>query len=854
MAVLESLAQLWAKEAASGTSVNYVGFRRIFRALKRKGLDMPSEKVFLQEFRNDGGRLHFKDLLRLVWDPLAAFANHAASGSSAELTKELRLNLHHLGQEMSRYDPPGGINTDEWVARVQQDIKHFGGCNVSAKHIKAITSAIVPFKMDSSVLTAFIMLRTDAIKRLVGNTLGNMISECALDEASGLQQPQAPADLNQSVRQDLVELLERQALGAEETEGLDEADSAPPAKKSRTSESMQMTRQHKTEQLQFLLTNKVGVRRASATVKGAVELASSLCEWDLDLQALENALASRFSLTKHMLLLDGALDRLAAEDIASRREAGMFAGAVIATDESPPSQPRFAGLRFQITMVYFGVFQPIEEWEASADPPITSKMLVADIVHCSSKRGEEVADVLDKQISRFGLSRADVVGGVGDGGGENEGKSGVHASFEKENPSYVRRRCLPHLAWRVADAAINASDTEGVSIKTLAAHFADGVTWQRLRVIATKGKVDGGLSLFRDGSQACHDVFHCHPGATIDTRPQSHLRFLNLLRGNEHVLFQCASQDLGQRDLVASTGQAVAELGIIQKRIKRTILGEVLERCMFLMYHNSKHPNLALEDTWDGMSKKFTEHILDMALTDEVLKRFKTTQENLDALGWLPNSWIDLVVLMVMGDTTLVEGQLSEAFAYHKVITDKAASHLALVASNIMRTSWLAAGILSKDALQAQTGASQLVRHLATTPPALRSAFEDYMFSTTSLWQNLVDFANAKPPQRVWQGRGHFVELFKFLASRFLTAPDNVLDCERMHGRWQWQCEIKRALKMHTLNATLKLSRYLELNGGFPHIEAIAEHLEVERQELNWNIQELNDDLEIAKGWRSSLF
>ena len=73
----------------------------------------------------------------------------------------------------------------------------------------------------------------------------------------------------------------------------------------------------------------------------------------------------------HLLILDGALDRMVAADIASRRDAGVFAGAVIATDESPPSQPRFAGLRFQITAIYIGVFQHIHSWESQQNPPIS---------------------------------------------------------------------------------------------------------------------------------------------------------------------------------------------------------------------------------------------------------------------------------------------------------------------------------------------------------------------------------------------------------------------------------------------------------------------------------------------------
>ena len=863
----EGLAGLWAAQLGlakvssgpSGTSVWPTALRSIVRALKKKGLAMPTERSpIMQEFSREAKELcDFQDLLRIVWAPLAAFIDDASS--SERLTGALRLNLEHLGNELSTYATHKGITTDDWLLKVKEHINTFGGCSVSTDHIKSLTWDIVPCRMEASAATAFVMLRTETIKRLVGNTLATMISECALAEASGSKKPQAPPDLYQRVRQDLIDTLAQQAVG--ETESLDEGDSdnAPAAKKSRTPESIELTRTHKTEQLQFLLTNKVGMCRSSGTVKAAVEFASSVCDWALDFQALEDALVNGDNLTRHMLLLDGALDRLSAEDIASSREAGTFAGVVIATDESPPGQPRFAGLRFQITMVYVGVFHPVEEWEASgADPPISSKVLVADILHCSSKRGEEVVGVLEKQIGRFGLSKADVVGGVGDGGGENEGKSGVHSSFEKETPSYVRRRCLPHLAWRVGDAAILVStESEGVSIKTIAAHFADGVTWQRLRCIATKSKADGGLELFKDGSKACHDVFHCHPGATILSRPQSDIKFLHLLRGHEHVLFQCATEDLKTRDnLAESTQRAVADLGNLQKRIKRSILGEVLERCMYLMYHNSKHPNLAQEDTWEGMTEKFTQHIMSTEITDEVLKRFKTTQGNIDAKGWSSKAktWVDLAILLVMDDDALYEAQLDEAFRYHKVITDRASSHLMVTAANIMRTSWLAAEILAKDARKARTSAIELVKHLASTPPLMRTSFEAYMFETSDLYHNLVEFAHADPPVRVWQGRGIFAVLFKFLAARFLTAPDNVLDCERMHGRWQWQCDFKRALKMHTLNATLKLTRYLELNGGFPPHAALVEHLDAERQELSWSVQDLSDNQDIATGWRYFCF
>ena len=68
--------------------------------------------------------------------------------------------------------------------------------------------------------------------------------------------------------------------------------------------------------------------------------------------------------------------------------------------------------------------------------------------------------VTEKQLSQVGLNGFDVCSGTGDGGGENEGHQGVHSYFENLNPGYVRRRCVPHIAWRICDAAIRASDLD----------------------------------------------------------------------------------------------------------------------------------------------------------------------------------------------------------------------------------------------------------------------------------------------------------------------------------------------------------------------------------------------------------
>ena len=52
--------------------------------------------------------------------------------------------------------------------------------------------------------------------------------------------------------------------------------------------------------------------------------------------------------------------------------------------------------------------------------------------------------------------------------------------------------------------AIRAS---GLDYKALASYLVDGITWSRLREIATKGREDGGLRLFPDGGPKCMEVF-----------------------------------------------------------------------------------------------------------------------------------------------------------------------------------------------------------------------------------------------------------------------------------------------------------------------------------------------------------
>ena len=121
-----------------------------------------------------------------------------------------------------------------------------------------------------------------------------------------------------------------------------------------------------------------------------------------------------------------------------------------------------------------------------------------------------VMAALDKQLMRVATSRYDVCSVVGDGGGENEGGSGIHATMEADVPGYVRRRCLGHMSWRTADALLNEWEQHS-DVKALCSYLGDGITWSRIQALATTPVLEGGLGLFREMSQEHKAVFGTAP-------------------------------------------------------------------------------------------------------------------------------------------------------------------------------------------------------------------------------------------------------------------------------------------------------------------------------------------------------
>ena len=258
-------------------------------------------------------------------------------------------------------------------------------------------------------------------------------------------------------------------------------------------------------------------------------------------------------------------------------------------------------------------------------------------------------------------------------------------------------------------------------------------------------------------------------------------------------MHRLAVRDLEQRTgLGTETVGAVTNLGDINQRIFREVLCEVLERCFFLYYWSGKHDKVATTLSWPDLVEKACGIILDLAVTPKVLQTYGYKQEDLEVLDAQPKTWVEVVVLHVVGEQDLVATYLHEALDFHRATTTRAAGHLALVGDNTFRTPWTAAKLLSTDPGMARAAARALAHHLATARPGNRTLFEAHIFESENLYQDLVAFGAAEPPVLLWKGHGQFQSLYRFLAVRFLLAPDHVLDAERIHARWQWLCQQKK--------------------------------------------------------------
>ena len=263
--------------------------------------------------------------------------------------------------------------------------------DVNLELIKAALAPIAPLDLACTRANAFHVLMSNACcSRLVGPTLASLVRRKVLALVSELPVP-LPNDeeINNGLKSDVVILLTQ--AHCRPVPEPDEALSTPAKKKRRTLEAREAMLENKTRHALWVLENRLTIRRSNETLLSGIELLKGLGAQTEELQDIQDVLVSSGQQLHHFLLLDGALDRWISEMIFQKRGEGCFAGFAFATDESPPSQPRFRGLRFQITVMYLGTVAPRGEWESMADPPTKSTSMIGDICHCPGKKGADVA-------------------------------------------------------------------------------------------------------------------------------------------------------------------------------------------------------------------------------------------------------------------------------------------------------------------------------------------------------------------------------------------------------------------------------------------------------------------------------
>ena len=81
-------------------------------------------------------------------------------------------------------------------------------------------------------------------------------------------------------------------------------------------------------------------------------------------------------------------------------------------------------------------FPEVHTWRLHTDTyPMRVERHLCDIMHVDGKTGVITLKVIEQQLATKGCFRPDMCSGVGDGGGENEGYTGVHSLLRADNHS-----------------------------------------------------------------------------------------------------------------------------------------------------------------------------------------------------------------------------------------------------------------------------------------------------------------------------------------------------------------------------------------------------------------------------------
>ena len=260
-------------------------------ALAKAGLAVPSrrsleeaiatnlEPVPTKEFGSKskaGKACSFAHLLNLIWLPVIEFMELCEHEPAPQWTEQLGLHHSALVAEMEGYAPDGvdtPMGLDEWVGYMKATLLRLLEVDVSEACIRSVVLSVVPFHASPTPANALHILRSGLCRKLVGPALATQASRLILEEVA--QVPVAllsPDDLAIKVRQDLAESLHRQQC--EPSEAADPGEK--PAKRSRAKEAIERTLATQTDQVLFMVKNRVASTRLRSTVEGACELLGSV--------------------------------------------------------------------------------------------------------------------------------------------------------------------------------------------------------------------------------------------------------------------------------------------------------------------------------------------------------------------------------------------------------------------------------------------------------------------------------------------------------------------------------------------------------------------------------------------------
>ena len=354
----------------------------------------------------------------------------------------------------------------------------------------------------------------------------------------------------------------------------------------------------------------------------------------------------------------------------------------------------------------------------------------------------------------------------------------------------------------------------------LCRYLHDGITWTRLKSLATQPTSVGGLSLFSEISRECVDIFSKAPPNIIDARPETDMLFLNWLGPREEVLSKCIMRDSEQRTL-SDMELVLKTLGDQQARMERMCLAELLFRGLYLHRFAMKYGHIMNPEantTPPKLIETAATLICSASCTNEFCQSLGFTLEDVIARDQIHQPWCKLLTAHFgLEDLDLSVSQ------FHLKVSIRMAAHLKLTLENISQPHWWAASLLSTSAVDAQEAACSLHDFIKRKQDTELNGFERSLRLDEDLWCELGNFIEHRPPCILWRGQGAYKNLFNFIACRFAGNPDSCLGAEGIHSMWQAILRMRCSVKHPLLNAILK-TRFALSRNDMPSVDDLLPH------------------------------